>query len=62
MKFVPKSPIDYKSALVQVIGWCQIDNKPLPEPMITRFTDTYTALGGDELTLNPSMDKLSLVP
>ena len=25
-------------------------NRPLSEPMLTRFTDIYVALGGDELT------------
>ena len=29
---------------------CRIGNKPLSEPMLTWFTDTYAALGGDELT------------
>ena len=32
------------------MAWCQIDDKPLSEPMLTRFTDhIYAALGGDEL-------------
>ena len=49
LKFVPKSPIDNKPALVQVMAWCRTGNKPSPEPMLTWFTDTYVALGGDEL-------------
>ena len=28
-------PIDSKSALVQVLVWCQIGDKPLHEPMMT---------------------------
>ena len=40
MKFVPKSLIDNKSALVQEIAW-QAGGTPLPEPMLTQFTDTY---------------------
>ena len=41
LKFVPKCSIDNKSALVQAMAWCQTDNKPLPEPMLTHFTDAY---------------------
>ena len=36
--FIPKSPVDNKPTLVQVIAW---RNKPLPEPMMTKFTDAY---------------------
>ena len=28
-----KDPIDKKSALVQIMAWCRIGDKPLPEPM-----------------------------
>ena len=41
LNFVPKSPIDNKSTLVQVMAWRQIGDKPLPEPMMTQFTDAY---------------------
>ena len=41
LKFVPRSEIDNKSALVQVMAWCQTGNKPLPEPMMTQYTDTF---------------------
>ena len=41
LKFVSKSPIDNKPALIQVMAWCQIGDKPLPEPMLTQFTDAY---------------------
>ena len=30
------------------MAWRRIGNKPLSEPMLTRFTDAYAALGGDE--------------
>ena len=46
LKFVPKGPIDYNSALVQVVAWHRTGEKPLPESMLTQFTDAYTALGG----------------
>ena len=41
LKFVPRSPIDNKSALVQVMAWCRTGDKPLPEPLLTQFTDAY---------------------
>ena len=41
LKFVPRSPIYNKHALVQVMAWHWSGNKPLPEPMLTQFTDTY---------------------
>ena len=39
LKFVPR--IDDKPALVQVIAWRRTGDKPLPEPMLTQFTDAY---------------------
>ena len=39
LKFVPMRPIDNKPALVQVMTWRRTVDKPLPEPMITQFTD-----------------------
>ena len=41
LKFVPSRPIDNKPALVQVMAWHQKHDKPLPEPMLTQFTDAY---------------------
>ena len=41
LKFVPKGPIDFKSALVQVMIWHRTGEKPLPESMLTQFTDAY---------------------
>ena len=42
LKFVPKSPIDYKSAMVQVMAnWHRTGEKPLPKSMLTQFTDAY---------------------
>ena len=34
LKFVPEVPFDNKSALDQVMAWCQTGTKPLPEPMM----------------------------
>ena len=41
LEFVPKSPIDNKSALVQVMAWRRTGAKPLHKPMLTQFTDAY---------------------
>ena len=41
LKSVPRSPISNKPALIQVMAWCRTGPKPLPEPMMTQFTDTY---------------------
>ena len=41
LKFVPKGPIDYNSALVQVVAWHRAGKKPLPESMLTQFNDAY---------------------
>ena len=49
LKLVPRSPINNKSALVQVMAWHQTGDKPLPETMMTQFSDEYM-LVGDELT------------
>ena len=41
LKFVPKGPIDNNPALVQIMAWCRIGDKPLSQPMMNRFTDAY---------------------
>ena len=41
LKFAPNSPIDNKSAVVQVMAWRWTGNKPLPEQMLTQFIDAY---------------------
>ena len=41
LKYVPMGPINNKSALVQVMAWCCTGDKPLPQPMLTQFTDEY---------------------
>ena len=35
-------PFDNRSTFVQVIAWHQISDKPLPEPMMTQFNDTWS--------------------
>ena len=41
LKYVPGSPIDNKSALVQVMAWRRTGDKPLAEPMMTQLVDAY---------------------
>ena len=41
LKFVPKGPIGNSPTLVQIMAWRRIGDKPLPDPMLTRLTDTY---------------------
>ena len=41
LKLVPRRPIDNKPALFQVMAWRQTGDKPLPEPMMAKFTDAH---------------------
>ena len=41
LKFVHRSPIDNKPIFVRVMAWRWTGDKPLPEPMLTQFTDAY---------------------
>ena len=36
-----------KPALAQIMGWRRTGDKPLSEPMLTQFTDTYIGTRGD---------------
>ena len=47
-------PGDNNSTLVYVMAWCRTGNRPLPEPMMTKFTDAY-------MHHQASMDQLSLI-
>ena len=38
LKFVPRSLIDNKAALVEVMAWRQTGAKPLPEPVMTAIS------------------------
>ena len=37
LKFVSRSPIDNKPALVQVMAWCLFNAKSLSEPVMSQF-------------------------
>ena len=41
LESVPKSAIDKKLALVQIMAWRQTGDKPLSKPMMVCFTDAY---------------------
>ena len=47
LKLVPMSPIDKKPALAWVIAWHRTGDRPLPEPMMTQFTDAYMRHKGE---------------
>ena len=47
MKFVLKGPTDNNPALVEIMAWRRIGDKPLSEPMLTRFTDAYMRHSGE---------------
>ena len=40
-KFVSKGPIDNSPALVHIMAWHRIGDKPSPQPMLIRFTEPY---------------------
>ena len=42
LKYVPRSPIDHKPALVQVMAWRRTGDKPLLGPIMTQFIDAYS--------------------
>ena len=46
LKFVPKSPIYNKSELFLVMAGRRTGDKPLPEAMMTQFTDAYLRYKG----------------
>ena len=41
LKIVPKSPMNNIPALIQIMAWRPSGDKPLSEPMMALFTDTY---------------------
>ena len=41
LKFVPNGPIDNNPALVQIMAWLQIGDKPLFKTIMIQFTDAY---------------------
>ena len=48
LKFVLMGAINYKQALIDIMAWHRIRDKPLNEPMAVKFTDTSGCLGLDE--------------
>ena len=47
LKYVPRSPIDNKPAMVHVMAWRRTGGKPLPEPMMAQFIDAYLRHQGE---------------
>ena len=56
--FLPEGMINEIKALVQIMAWRLSGDKPLPEPMLTQFTDAYMwHTRGDELTTRNSRNE-----
>ena len=47
LKFVPRNPIDNKSALIQVMAWCRTGHNPLPDPVLAMFIDMNMLYKGE---------------
>ena len=60
LKFVPKCPINYISALVQIMAWRRPGDKPLSEPMMVRLP-THICLTRPQW-VNQANDDLSSGP
>ena len=41
LKFVPQGPVDNIPVLVQIMAWRRSGDKPLSEPMMAKFNDSY---------------------
>ena len=41
MKYILKSPIDNIAAWVQIVDWRPTGDKPLSEPIMAEFGDSY---------------------
>ena len=57
LQFVPRSPIDNKVALVQVMAWRRTGDEPLPPPVLTIWR-VYASLGWNELINTVIISKL----
>ena len=60
LKLVNDGTVDNTSAWLEAMAWCQTGNKPLPQPMMIQFMDTYMLAGLNELMAdkkkhNPNM-------
>ena len=51
LKYVPKVRINNIPALVQIMAWCRLGDKPLSEQMMVCFTDIYASPGLNELII-----------
>ena len=49
LKFVPMGPINNNPALVQIMAWRRLGDKPLSEPMIV-YRRIYASLGLNKVT------------
>ena len=52
LKFISKGPIDNKSALVQVMTWCRVGEKPLPESVVLRLLTHICSTRGRRVNMS----------
>ena len=45
--FVPKDLVDNNPALIRILAWHRVVDKPLSEPMLTRFNHAYVRHKGE---------------
>ena len=55
LKFVPKGPINDIPALVQIIAWRRLGDKPLSEPRLVSLRRIWASLGLSELMIAPTL-------
>ena len=53
LKCLLKGAIDNISALVQIMAWHRTGDKPLSEPMVTEFGDTYVCVSRYQWLMEP---------
>ena len=58
LKCVLTGPTDNTPAFAQVMAWHRIGDKPLPEPMLTQFTDAYKRHEGVMLTVDDQWNEV----
>ena len=66
LKFVPKDPINNIPALVPIMAWCRLGDKPFPEPMMVsllmHICTTGSQVVNSILNLKPSGTESEMFP
>ena len=61
MNYISMGLLDYQSALVQTMVWCWIDDKLLPEPIMTGINDEYRQFSNIRCTQSQNINVSRLV-